>query len=98
MGFNIILCSSGLYLCLLFSSFFENYGTAFSILTFIFGDGNYNKYIPKFDGIIGSMFSISFSLFGYVYVLTRASFIFQSHNLIEVGKNLDYLLMKVFLK
>ncbi len=69
-------------------AFFENYGTAFSILTFLFGEGDFNKYIPKFDGLIGSMFSISFSLFGYVYVLTRASFIFQSHNLIEVGKNL----------
>ena len=69
-------------------AFFENYGTAFSILTFLFGEGNYNKNIPKFDGLIGSMFSISFSLFGYVYVLTRASFVFQSHNLIEVAKNL----------
>ena len=69
-------------------AFFENYGTAFTILTFLFGEGEYNKYIPKFDGLIGSIFSISFSLFGYVYVLTRASFVFQSHNLIEVGKNL----------
>ena len=72
-------------------AFFENYGTAFTILTFLFGEGDYNKYIPKFDGLIGSIFSISFSLFGYVYVLTRASFIFQSHNLIEVGKNLAFL-------
>ncbi len=69
-------------------AFFENFGTGFTILTFLFGEGDYNKYIPKFDGLIGSIFSISFSLFGYVYVLTRASFIFQSHNLIEVGKNL----------
>ena len=42
-------------------AFFENFGTAFSILTFFFGEGNYNKYIPKFDGLIGSIFSISFS-------------------------------------
>ena len=37
-------------------AFFENYGTAFSILTFLFGEGDYNKNIPKFDGLIGSMF------------------------------------------
>ena len=79
-------------------AFFENYGTAFSILTFLFGEGEYNKYIPKFDGIIGSIFSISFSLFGYVYVLTRASFIFQSHNLIEVGKNLGLSAKESFFK
>ena len=34
-------------------AFFENYGTAFSILTFLFGEGDYNKNIPKFDGLIG---------------------------------------------
>ena len=72
-------------------AFFENYGTAF-------GEGDYNKNIPKFDGLIGSMFSISFSLFGYVYVLTRASFVFQSHNLIEVGKNLGLSSYESFFK
>ena len=70
------------------TAFFENYGTAFSILTNLFGDYEYNKYIPKFDGIIGSIFSMSFSIFGYVYVLTRAAFYYQSHNLIEVSQNL----------
>ena len=70
------------------TAFFENYGTLFSILTNIFGEYEYNKYIPKFDGMLGSILSMSFSIFGYVYVLTRASFYYQSHNLIEVSKNL----------
>ena len=56
------------------TAFFENFGTLFSILTWLFGDGEYNKYIPKFDGMIGAILAMSFSLFGYVYVLTRASF------------------------
>ena len=34
-------------------AFFENYGTAFTILKFLFGEGNYNKQIPKFDGMLG---------------------------------------------
>ena len=34
-------------------AFFENYGTAFTILKYFFGDGNYNKQIPKFDGMFG---------------------------------------------
>ena len=33
------------------TAFFENYGTLFTILKWIFGDGNYNSYIPKFDGM-----------------------------------------------
>ena len=69
-------------------AFFENYGTAFSLLTFIFGENNYNPIIPKIDGLFGAILSISFSLFPYVYVLTRASFYYQSNNYIEVGKNL----------
>ena len=69
-------------------AFFENYGTAFSILTYLFGENNYNPYIPKLDGIFGSVLSISFSLFPYVYVLTRSSFFYQSNNYIEVGQNL----------
>ena len=69
-------------------AFFENYGTAFSLLTFFFGESNYNQIVPKIDGLFGAIISISFSLFPYVYVLTRASFYYQSNNYIEVGKNL----------
>ena len=78
------------------TAFFENYGTAFSILKKLFGDGDYNSSIPKFDGMLGAIISISFSLFGYVYVLTRASFHYQSQNLIELGKNLGFSKQKSF--
>ena len=44
-------------------AFFDNYGTAFTILKYLFGDGNYNKHIPKFDGMFGLILSISFSLY-----------------------------------
>ena len=80
------------------TAFFENYGTAFSILKSLFGEGNYNIFIPKFDGMMGAIISISFSLFGYVYVLTRASFHYQSQNLIELGKNLGFSKKKSFFK
>jgi iron(III) transport system permease protein len=80
------------------TAFFENYGTAFSILKNLFGDGNYNAHIPKFDGMLGAIISISFSLFGYVYVLTRASFHYQSQNLLELGKNLGFSKQKSFFK
>ena len=78
------------------TAFFENYGTAFSILKKFFGEGNYNQAIPKFDGMLGAIISISFSLFGYVYVLTRASFYYQSQNLIELGKSLGFSKQKLF--
>ena len=78
------------------TAFFENYGTLYTILKSLFGQGDYNKYIPKFDGMIGAVISISFSLFGYVYVLTRASFHYQSQNLIELGQNLGFSREKSF--
>ena len=80
------------------TAFFENYGTAFTILKHLFGEGDYNSSIPKFDGMMGAIISISFSLFGYVYVLTRASFHYQSQNLIELGKNLGFNKQKSFMK
>ena len=80
------------------TAFFENYGTAFSILTHLFGPYEYNSFIPKVDGMFGSILSISFSLFGYVYVLTRASFYYQSQNLIDAGKNLGLSSKKTFLR
>ena len=72
------------------TAFFDNYGTAFTILTNLFGEGNYNKNIPKFDGMIGAILSMTFSLFAYVYILSRASFLYQSQNLIDLGKNLGF--------
>ena len=80
------------------TAFFENYGTAFTILKTLFGDANYNKSIPKFDGMFGAIISISFSLFAYVYILVRASFLYQSQNLIDLGKNLGFSKFKLFYK
>ena len=80
------------------TAFFENYGSAYSILKNLFGEGDYNKSIPKFDGMFGAILSISFSLFAYVYILTRASFLYQSQNLIDLGKNLGFSKFKSFYK
>ena len=77
-------------------AFFDNYGTAFTILNTLFGDGEYNKSIPKFDGMFGLILSISFSLYAYVYILARSSFLYQSQNLIDLGKNLGFSKFKSF--
>ena len=78
------------------TAFFENYGTAFTILKNLFGEANYNKNIPKFDGMFGAIISITFSLYAYVYILVRASFLYQSQNLIDLGKNLGFSKFKSF--
>ena len=77
-------------------AFFDNYGTAFTILKTLFGEGEFNQHIPKFDGMFGLILSISFSLYAYVYILGRSSFLYQSQNLIELGKNLGFSKFKSF--
>ena len=37
-----------------------------------------------------SILSINFSRYAYVYILARASFLYQAQNLIELGKNLGF--------
>jgi iron(III) transport system permease protein len=54
------------------------------------GEGTYNKHIPKFDGLLGAILSLSFSLFAYVYILSRASFLYQSQNQIDLGRSLGF--------
>ena len=48
--------------------------------------------------MFGAILSITFSLFAYVYILARASFLYQSQNLIELGKNLGFSKLKSFYK
>ncbi len=76
------------------TAFFENYGTLFTILKNLFGEANYNQNIPKFDGLFGAVISLSFSLFAYVYILARASFLYQSQNLIDLGRSLGFSKLK----
>ena len=78
------------------TAFFENYGTLYSLLKNLFGEANYNQNIPKFDGLVGAVLSLSFSLFAYVYILSRASFLYQSQNLIDLGRNLGFSKAKSF--
>jgi iron(III) transport system permease protein len=78
------------------TAFFENYGTLYSILKNLFGEANYNQNIPKFDDLIGAVISLSFSLFAYVYILSRASFLYQSQNLIDLGRTLGFSKFKSF--
>ena len=78
------------------TAFFEYFGNLYSILKYLFGDGNYNEYIPRIDSLFGSILSISFSLYVYVYLITRACFIYQSQSQIDAGKNMGFSNFQIF--
>jgi iron(III) transport system permease protein len=71
------------------SAFFESYGVAYSIFSSI-SQQSISPTIYKLGPITGSIISLSLTLFGYVFLLTRASFINQSRNMLEVGKSLGF--------
>lgn len=80
------------------TAFFEYFGNLYSILTFLFGEADYNKYMPRVDSMFGSIISISFSLFVYVYLITRVCFIYQSQNQIDAGRNMGFNKYQIFSK
>ena len=48
--------------------------------------------------MFGSILSISFSLFVYVYLITRICFIYQSQNQIDAGRNMGLSKYKILTK
>ncbi len=79
------------------SSFLENYGTAFSIVDFFF-PGKANEFLPDFSPITLTIISLSFSLFGYIYLLSLSSFSNQLGNYIEISKTLGFSKINQFTK
>lgn len=80
------------------SAFFEDYGIAFSIFTTLMNEESANKILPNIGPMLGSVISLSLTLFGYIFILTRSAFINQSRNHIEVGKSLGLKNYEIFLK
>ena len=80
------------------SAFFENYGVGYSIINFFFDTEMANIYLPDFSPITNSVISLTFTLYGYVFLLSRASFINQSANLIDLGKSMGFSPSQRFLK
>ena len=79
------------------SAFFENFGIAYSLVSF-FSEDLSKTLIPKIEPLSGSIISLSLTLFGYVFILTRSTFLNQSRDLIEVGKSLGFNNIDTFLK
>ncbi len=79
------------------SAFFENFGIAYSLTSF-FSEDLSRKFIPKIEPLTGSIISLSLTLFGYVFILTRSTFLNQSRDLIEIGKSLGFNNFDIFFK
>ena len=50
------------------SAFFENFGSGYTLINLIWDTNNANSYLPNFSPIVNSVLSLSFTLYGYVYL------------------------------
>ena len=80
------------------SAFFENFGSGYTLINLIWDTNNANSYLPNFSPIVNSVLSLSFTLYGYVYLLSRTSFVGQSVNLLDLGKSLGFSSYQRFFK
>ena len=80
------------------SAFFENFGIAYSLINFVSETEFSNTDLPKFSPHTNAIISLSFTLYGYVYLLTITSFLNQSSNMIDLGKTMGFSALKIIFK
>lgn len=80
------------------SAFFENFGTAYSLINFMSETEFANNSLPELSPYTNAIISLSFTLYGYVYLLTTTSFLNQSSNLIDLGKTIGFSPLKIIFK
>jgi len=69
-----------------FTSLFDTYGSANEIIRFIFSTSDDYTFFPNVRNLYGAILVFSSTLYPYVYLTARMSFINQSRTLIESGK------------
>lgn len=81
-----------------FTGMFDSYGTANNIIRDIFSLNNDFIFFPKLRNIYGAVAVFSFTLYPYVYLVSRMAFINQSKSILETGRTLGYNQYQVFYK
>ena len=81
-----------------FTGLFDTFGTANNLIRDIFFLGNDFTFFPKVRNIYGAIIVFSFTLYPYVYLVSRMAFINQSRSILESGRTLGFNQFQVFYK
>ena len=81
-----------------FTGLFDTFGTANNLIRDIFFLGNDFTFFPKVRNIYGAIIVFSFTLYPYVYLVSRMAFINQSRSILESGRTLGFNHFQVFYK
>jgi iron(III) transport system permease protein len=81
-----------------FTGLFDSYGTANNLVRDLFSLPNEFIFFPKLRNVYGASIVFSFTLYPYVYLVSRMAFINQSRSMLEVGRTLGYNKFQIFYK
>ena len=81
-----------------FTGLFDTFGTANNLVRDIFNLGRDFTLFPKVRNVPGAIIVFSFTLYPYVYLVSRMAFINQSKSIIEAGRTLGLNKTQVFYK
>ena len=81
-----------------FTGLFDTFGTANNLIRDVFFLGNDFTFFPKVRNIYGAIIVFSFTLYPYVYLVSRMAFINQSRSILESGRTLGFNQFQVFYK
>lgn len=77
---------------------FDSYGTANNIIRNVFSLSDDFIFFPKLRNMYGAIMVFSFTLYPYVYLVSRMAFINQSKSILESARTLGYNQYQVFYK
>jgi len=81
-----------------FTGLFDTYGTANNLIREIFNLSREFTFFPKVRNVPGAIIVFSFTLYPYVYLVSRMAFINQSKSILEAGRTLGLNKIEVFYK
>jgi len=81
-----------------FTGFFDSYGTANNFIREIFSLDQSFILFPNIRNIYGAIIVFSFTLYPYIYLVSRAAFLNQSRSMLEAGRMLGLNQFEIFYK
>ena len=81
-----------------FTGFFDSYGTANNLIREIFSLDQSFILFPNIRNMYGAIIVFSFTLYPYIYLVSRAAFLNQSRSMLESGRMLGLNQCEIFYK
>ena len=81
-----------------FTGLFDTFGTANNLIRDVFDLGREFTFFPKVRNVPGAIVVFSFTLYPYVYLVSRMAFINQSRTMLEAGRTLGLNKFQTFYK